>query len=468
MLQLNISKNANINYLAKVVNITTFSKHPNPEVTRMKVAHIGGYSISVGINEPEGFYIYFPTMSQIHAELLEYLNLYATPELNRDATAKPGFFGKNGRVKAIKLKGYPSEGFLLPYEHFNNWIVDSINQSLPEPKDGVEFDEVTDGNKSFWVCRKYVVKEQRSSHPYDRKSKYDKNLKKFDKLIENQFRFHYETEMLRKNPTVIKPTDLIQISSKWHGTSGISAYVLCNKPLNWREKIAKWLTKYTFPTYDYVYASRKVIKNQYINPNAKNGYYGSDDFRKIADKELRPFITKGLTLYYEIVGYTTDNKYIQKEYDYGCRPLKDLKTDEVTLKEAYAEGINYKIYIYRITYTNIDGIVQEFSARAVQNWCKKNGLRPVTELYYGYAKDLYPDLNTEEHWSENFLERLANDKRFYMEERSPECVNNVPHEGIVIRIEDNMAHAFKLKCFAFLNKEQKALDNGETNIEDES
>ena len=61
MLQFNISKKANINYLAKIVNITSFSKHPNPEVTKMKVAHIGGYSISVGINEPEGYYIYFPT-----------------------------------------------------------------------------------------------------------------------------------------------------------------------------------------------------------------------------------------------------------------------------------------------------------------------------------------------------------------------------------------------------------------------
>jgi len=460
MLKLNISKKANINYLAKVVHITEFSKHPNPEVTKMKVAHIGGYSISVGINEPEGFYVYFPTMSQIHSELLEYLNLYAKPELNKDATAKPGFFGKNGRVKAIKLKGYPSEGFLLPYEHFNNWVVDSVNQSLPEPEDGLEFDEITDGNKSFWVCRKYIVRQQGGSHLYDRHSRYDKNLKKFDRIIENQFRFHYETEMLRKNPTVIKPNDIIQISSKWHGTSAISAYILCNKPLTWKEKIAKWLTKYTFPVYDHIYASRKVIKNQYINPKVNNGYYGSDDFRVIADKHLRPYITKGLSLYYEIVGYTTDNKYIQKEYDYGCRPIKE--------GESYTEGIHYKIYIYRITYTNIDGVVQEFSARAVQNWCKKNGLRPVTELYYGYASDLYPDLNTEEHWNENFLERLANDKNFYMEERSPECANNVPHEGVVIRIEDNLAHAFKLKCFNFLNKEQKALDNGEINIEDVS
>ena len=55
-----------------------------------------------------------------------------------------------------------------------------------------------------------------------------------------------------------------------------------------------------------------------------------------------------------------------------------------------------------------------------------------------------------------------------MEERSPECVNNVPHEGIVIRNEDGHSIAVKLKTFKFLNKEQKDLDSGQTNIEDES
>ena len=49
---------------------------------------------------------------------------------------------------------------------------------------------------------------------------------------------------------------------------------------------------------------------------------------------------------------------------------------------------------------------------------------------------------------------------------SPSCNNIVPHEGIVIKIEDMIPHAWKLKCFAFLNKEQKELDKGEENIED--
>ena len=53
-----------------------------------------------------------------------------------------------------------------------------------------------------------------------------------------------------------------------------------------------------------------------------------------------------------------------------------------------------------------------------------------------------------------------------MEQNSPECNNKVPHEGIVIKKEDGIAHAWKLKCFKFLGKEQEAADKGEANIED--
>lgn len=59
-MKLQINKNANINYLAKVINIKSFTSHLNPEVTRMKIAHIDGYGICIGINEPEGWYVYFP------------------------------------------------------------------------------------------------------------------------------------------------------------------------------------------------------------------------------------------------------------------------------------------------------------------------------------------------------------------------------------------------------------------------
>lgn len=167
-----------------------------------------------------------------------------------------------------------------------------------------------------------------------------------------------------------------------------------------------------------------------------------------------------MTVYYEIVGYLPNGGYIQKGYDYGCTPPVQ--------GEKYQYGVHFEVLVYRVTLTNIDGNVHEFSAREVQQWCKSCGLQCVDQYYYGYASSLYSDLDPDEHWNENFLQRLANDKNFNMELNSPTCKNKVPHEGIVIKIENMKSEAFKLKCFKFLDAEGKALDKGESNIEDEA
>ena len=208
-----------------------------------------------------------------------------------------------------------------------------------------------------------------------------------------------------------------------------------------------------------MYASRTVIKNQYYNKNVGNGFYGVDVW-KYADAVVRPWLQKGMTAYYEILGFLPNGGYIQKGYDYGCIPPKE--------GDVYQYGVHFKVLIYRITLTNVDGNVHEFSAREVQQWCKNNGLVAVNQYYYGYAGKLYPHLDPQEHWNENFLQLLANDKDFYMECDSPTCDNKVPHEGVVIKVENMKSEAFKLKCFKFLDKEGKALDKGESNIEDEN
>ena len=78
---------------------------------------------------------------------------------------------------------------------------------------------------------------------------------------------------------------------------------------------------------------------------------------------------------------------------------------------------------------------------------------------------MYPDIKSDEYWCDNFINALANDKRFYMELDSPHCNNKVPHEGLVIKIDDGVTRAFKLKCFRFISKE--FLDE-DANIEDEN
>lgn len=452
------SKNANVNYLAKIVKIENFHKHSDPEVTKLKCCCIDGFNIITGIDSEPGLYVYFPTACCINPKFLSYANLYRHGELNVDQT-KTGMFDDNGRVKAIRLRGELSEGFIIPIVVLENWVMSTVNVEL-KVEEGTEFDSIEHDGKTFWVNKKYIPKNTRTpGAPGSGNSGKGKQPKGLDKIIENQFRFHYDTVLIKKCPHVLHPSDLISITSKVHGTSGISAYVLCKQELNWKQKIARWLTGEEFDKYDYLYSSRSVIKNQYYNKSVQGGFYGVDVW-KYADDIVRPCLSKGMTAYYEIIGFLPNGGYIQKNYDYGCLPPVG--------DEAYTYGKHFKVQIYRVTITDVSGKVHEFSAREVQLWAQMVGLVPVEQYYYGYAKDLYPDLDPSEHWNENFLSKLANDKNFYMECNSPTCDNKVPHEGIVIKIENMKSEAFKLKCFKFLDGEGKALDKGEIDIESES
>jgi hypothetical protein len=454
-MKLTQSKRANVNYLAKVVRIDRFKPHSDPQVTRLKCCVVDGFNIICGIDSNPGLYVYFPTACCINPDFLRYANLYKHKELNSDPE-QSGMFEDNGRVKAIRLRGELSEGFILPAVTLENYIVTVTNVSC-KVEEGLEVDCVEHGGKSFWINKKYIPNRRGSSASVSQKSR-GKVPAGLDKVIENQFRFHYDTTLIKKCPHVLHPGDLISITEKVHGTSGISAYVLCNRPLNWRQKIARWLTGETFAHYDYIYSSRTVIKNKYINPKASDGFYGVDVW-KYADDIVRPCLMKGMTVYYEIIGFLPNGAYIQKGYDYGCVQPEP--------GENYEHGKHFYVRPYRVTLTNQDGQIHEFSAREVQYWAESVGLWAVQEYFYGRAGALY-GIKFDDDWNDNFLARLASDKNFYMEQPSPSCNNKVPHEGIVIKVENMRSEAFKLKCFAFLDKEGKELDKGEVNIEDEN
>lgn len=454
------SKNANINYLAKIVEINTFHSHPNPEVTRLKCAFVDGYNIIVGIDYQPGKFVYFPSGCTINPQFLSYANLYRHGEKNSDSE-KTGMFEDSGRVKSIKLKGTVSEGFLLPLNTLLEWIQKEVSIFI-NPSDvnsNIEFDTFEHNGKSFWINKKFVVENRHKIYGNNPVRK----GRSFDRVIEEHFPRHYETTLIRKCPEIITPDSLLSITSKWHGTSSRNGYVLVKKKLTLLDKIKNLFSGKSWNEdvliYDYLYASRSVVKNQYYNKSVTSGYYKCDPWLE-ADKILRPYLQKGMIIYSEIVGFAPDGGFIQKKYDYGCVPPNQGET--------YTYNKHFKIRVYRITITNVDGIVHEFSAREVQQWCKTRGLIPVEEFYYGYAKDLYPDIQQDDDWNKEFIEHLANDKRFYMEKNSPDCNNPVPHEGIVIKKEDMHSAAWKLKCFNFINGEMKLMDAGESNMEDEN
>jgi hypothetical protein len=429
----------NNNYCAVVVEIKTLV--PIENCDNVVHAIIMGNHVVVSKNVKVGDVgLYFPLETRLSNEYLSINNLYRKPELNADKNEK-GYFEENGRIRCVKFRGNKSEGLFMP--------IDSIAEFLKKgdvPVIGDEFDELNGVN----ICSKYVVKISKQSGNKQKNGR----SPKVSKLVDGQFNFHQDTAMLYKNMHKIQPESLISITYKMHGTSGVSSNIICKKQLKWYEKLLLKLGVNVVDTeYDNIYSSRNVVKNEDLNPNA-NHYY-KEDIWGIANNELKEFLQKGMTFYYEIVGYLPSGGAIQGTFDYGCKPRE------------------HAIYIYRITYTNADGKVFEYTAKQVQDFCKMNGLKAVPQLYYGYARDLYDGNVTEgrisnvnpEEWRATLLEVIKdrfNEKDCFM------CINKVPEEGCVIRLEDLWLEAFKCKSERFCEFETKELDKGISNIEDEN
>lgn len=215
--------------------------------------------------------------------------------------------------------------------------------------------------------------------------------------------------------------------------------------------------------YGYIYSSGKPksglvkgIVGKYENPN--QDYYSSNIWAE-SFNYFKPYLTEGLTFYYEIVGYEKSGGMIQSPFDYGCiQPTSD---------SGYVHGVHYKTMIYRITYTNPKGIIYEFTGKQVQEYCTQHGLMPVFELYYGFAKDLvkYNEGDNIEIWQKNLLNEIKlrfNEKDCFM------CKNKVPEEGCVVRVEGLNLEVYKQKSERFKFAETEAIDKGQIDTEEDS
>lgn len=435
-MRISVSSDGNQNYLAKIVKISNIRKHEHAD--KLQVVTIDGANIIVGMDQKIGdMMIYFPTESAINPDFLKRNNLYENTDMNEDNTKK-GYIGKNGRVRAIRLRNLVSRAVLIPVQSITNWNK-NIDISNIENFVDSEFDTI-DGYK---ICWKYVIQRPNGRGPRTLNDKSKRKKDSFDRIIPEQFHFHIDTPQLARNIEKIHPESYIQITSKLHGTSGICSHVLVNRKTGWFKKLLYKFLGEQPKEYGIVASSRKVIKDE---SNANSGFYSVDIWSHAAGK-IRDFLPKGMTVYFEMVGYLPEtDTLIQQNYDYG-----------------YAKG-EYGIYIYRITSTNADGDVIELTANQVKSWCQRYGFNMVPELYYGKAKDLFKDIELDENWNENFFARLK--ESFYMEGSDPMCANNVYFEGIVLRVDNwNDIEVYKLKSDAFYMYETKVLDSGVADIE---
>lgn len=509
------SENFKQEYCAQIVKVGEFMPIENSDFLVRTV--INGFNVVVGKNDvKEGqIMVYAKLETELNAEFLSVNNQFELSErsLNKnyeevealmnegkedEAKKLVGYFNRYGRVRIVKLRKCPSEGCLFTIDSLLKWKPELANfdfeQCFIPNEDGVVepfcFDTI--GNDLF--VKAYVPRLSNKEQPRANKAaKRNRIIKRFNRMIEGQFSFHYDTNQLADNMWRFNPDTKVTISTKWHGTSHIVGRVLVKKPIQttlvriaknkkanrelkylykapkrfyWQKMVAnnriKSIKNYLDSQYtvDYgkVTSSRGVIKNQYINKDVTPGYYNVDIWSYYGDL-LYPYLINGMQVFSEIVGYVTgSNSMIQKGYDYGCAP-----------------GTN-KIMPYRITVNNGDGTVTDWDVNEVFGWTigllkehpeLKDEVVPIDILYHGTLGDLYPDIDKETHWNSNVLNALRNDKEhFKMEENEPNCKNKVPREGIVVRIDgDAKPEAFKLKADAFKFREAKQYDDGEVDTE---
>jgi len=442
------------NYAARPITVKEVKPHPNAD--RLKIAVVNGEDVIVDLSVNVGDkVVLFPIECKISQLFLTENSLFRSGQGENKNPEKTGMFDKHGRVRAIRLRGVVSNGFIVPLSHFDFLNEDDVNIA-----DEILKEECFDTVKGITICEKYVVKQK---NPKTQNYKPRKTLS--EKIVERQWRFHYETERLDNHLDQIRPQYRIHISYKIHGTSICVGRVLVHK-FKWRPLV--WLANMFLGGNEYyrdVWSSRRVIKTPAYK-KVNQTFYEDDIWTRVYTDVLKGKLTDGQSVYGEIAGFLPNGSSIQGEYDYG---FKQPDAQE------YINGVHYGLFVYRITNTSKTGVVSEFDPFEVAEWCKLRGLQSVPYLDSGKTTDYVPynppENATEEEqadylqrWQTQLYERIKQKPEFYIEKRCYICKNNVPAEGIVIRIIDNN-EAFKLKSKAFLLKETELLDKGAEDIE---
>lgn len=440
-----INTPVNSNYCATVVALDRFVDLPNCD--NVKHAIVYGACVVVGKDEPAGSLgLFFPVETALSPEFMYRNNLYRDPLANHEPAFKSGFFEAHGRVKCMKFRGNKSEGFWIPLTALSHcWDTQENSDDLSQLAPGLQFDAIGE----HAICSKYFSRR----NPGKKNSNQIAQKKDADRLLDGQFKFHYDTPKLAWHADLIKPDTIITITDKWHGTSAVFGRLLAKRELSWKDKLAKWMgVDVQENAYEDVWASRKVIKGV-GSPGARTvGYYDSDVWGLVFEK-VKEKIPDGYTVYGEIVGYTGTGQAIQsfvgKAWAYGC-----------------LTG-NHRFMVYRVTFTGPNSAPRDLTWLQMVDFCTRQGFETVELIYHGPAGSSFAldAINRGDTWPECFFKQVIDP---LVQGRKDKHNPGFPAEGIVLTIEDGapVRQGYKSKSFDFLEQETKALDKGEENMED--
>jgi len=428
-------------YAAYITRIKNLRKHGNAD--RLLCGECFGNTVIVGLDtQPNELGIYFPVDGRLGIEYASTNDLLRRKDENGNPAG--GYLDPEKRnIKALKLRGEKSDGLFMPLSSLEGFT------DISALKEGDTI-TVLDG---LTICEKYVPKKKNSEPSGGNRTRKRKDP------IAPLFMEHADTEQLAYNLSAFKPGDLVEITLKMHGTSQRTAYLprLTGYKRSFWDKL---FGRTGQPVYEYGYVSgtRRVVLDDY-----DGGYYGSNAFREQHSKAFEGKLHKGETVYYEVVGFTDDgtpimascsNKKVDKVvgdkeftkrygeetvFSYGCSPVSE-------------DGLpKSDLYVYRMTMTNEDGDVVEYTPDFMRYRCEQMGVKTVpvlTKCFVAEYVQLPDDVGSLQKVDDSgeWVKRQA--ERYY---DGPDPIGKTHvREGVVVRIVNRPKFtAYKHKNFSF-------------------
>lgn len=415
-----------MSYCAYITTINTIYKHPNAD--RLQIVEVFGLHVIVDNSYHKGQkVIYFPVDGQLDLDFADANNLLRKKDENGNNIG--GYMDASKRnITAIRLRGEKSEGLILPIETLSSYT------DIAKLKDG---DTITTLN-DVEICKKYIPRTNRRTRTKSKNKQVKINIAPL-------FARHEETEQLAYNLNDFHYGDEIEITLKMHGTSQRSAYL----PIRQGYKRTIWDRLFRrqgkpIYKYGYVHGTRRTILESF-----DSGYYGNDSFRKPSAEFFEGKLHKGETVYYEVVGWVNEDKPIMPSANnkkVGDKSFAKQYGDATTFDYSCGKGQS-DFYVYRMTMTNDDGDVVEYSPYQVRLRCEQMGCKSVPV----FTRFFIPCTEAGE-----YVKEIA--EKFY-DGADPIGKTHI-REGVVVRIINRPKFtAYKHKNFNFKVLAGIAVDN---------
>lgn len=425
------------------------SEHPN--ALRLSIGHCLGFTVVVSKDtEDDQLGIFFPSDGVLSEGFCQANHLYPIYD-NHGRKIGGGFIDpKNRRVRAQSFRGVKSEGLWVPLSYLFY-----LKTSVSHFKEGDSFTEV----KGVEICKKYI-------NPATlRAIKSQGNQKKANPSRREtpMFPMLADTSQLKYKISEIPAGSKIYISAKAHGTSGRTSYSpLFTENPGLKERLEIFFVELSsslnvlkafrestknFKKYDYLTGSRRVIKDR--NPG-ESGFYASDKFRYQATDIVKPFLRKGETIFYEIVGYAGDSKIMPDGDNTKVGDKEFVKEFGKTTEWTYGclPG-QFKILVYDWKICNEDGSIQySYPWSYIQKRCKDSGvLNTVVNLSSYYVLTENPMFARNNYVTREMLQTIVHN----MTEDKFDPLGNHLMEGVCLRVENegSLVGVYKNKAQSF-------------------